>query len=148
QLREEFVSTVNSIMQNVWETLYPYGDFRGIRLAVDGDYVLQLNSGKDWIAVDGTASGGERSIACLALRIAFSHAFIPNLKWLILDEPTHNLDAGSIQNLSSILQESIKAFAEQVFLITHEERISEGLDNIYLLERDKGKNEPTRIAGG
>jgi exonuclease SbcC len=145
QLREEFVKTVNRIMGDVWRELYPYGDFDSIRLAVDQDYTLQLRSSGDWVAVEGIASGGERSMACLALRIAFSHAFIPNLRWLILDEPTHNLDALSVEQLSRVLRERIGSFAEQVFLITHEERISDGMDSYYRLERDKGKNEPTRV---
>ncbi|MFQ5647792.1 MAG: AAA family ATPase [Candidatus Aenigmatarchaeota archaeon] len=148
QLRQEFVKTVNHIMGEVWQELYPYGDFDGIRLVIDGDYILQLNSAEGWVNVEGAVSGGERSIACLALRIAFSRAFIPNLRWLILDEPTHNLDARAIEQLSAVLQERIGAFAQQVFLITHEERISEGVHTLYRLERDKGRNEPTRVVAG
>jgi len=145
-LRGEFVKTVNSIMDEVWSELYPYGDFRGIRLVIDGDYVLQLNSSEGWINVEGAVSGGERSIACLALRIAFSR--VPNLRWLILDEPTHNLDARAIKQLAAVLQERIGAFAEQVFLITHEERMSEGVDTLYKLERDKEKDGPTMVMAG
>jgi DNA repair exonuclease SbcCD ATPase subunit len=99
--------------------------------------------------VDGIASGGERSMACLALRIAFSKAFIPNLKWLILDEPTHNLDSNAIEQFSQILREKIDQFVDQVFLITHEERISEAVGgssgSLHHLERDKEANEPTRV---
>lgn len=148
QLRGEFVQTVNSIMERVWGELYPYGDFQGIRLAVDGDYILQLKGMEGWVPVEGVVSGGERSMACLALRIAFSYAFIPNLKWLILDEPTHNLDSNSIRQLGEVLRERMSSFAEQVFLITHEERISEGVETLYRLERDKGKGEPTRVVAG
>jgi len=145
-LRQEFVKTVNYIMEQVWEELYPYRDYTGVRLSVQDDYVLEMKGSDGWTPVEGIASGGERSMACLALRIAFSHAFIPNLSWLILDEPTHNLDTNSIQQLSGVLREQISSFAQQVFLITHEERISEGADVVYRLERDKGKNEATRIA--
>ncbi|MEE9405982.1 MAG: hypothetical protein V3V26_01090 [Candidatus Aenigmarchaeota archaeon] len=145
QLRSEFVRTVNSIMDRVWGEIYPYGDYESIRLSVENDYVLQLKSSDGWVPVEGVASGGERSMACLALRIAFSHAFIPNLRWLILDEPTHNLDSASIEHLSMTLKDRIGAFAEQVFLITHEEKICDSLDSFYRLERDKSKNEPTRV---
>lgn len=155
QLREEFLKTVNSIMGEIWKELYPYGDFDGVRLAIsEGDYILQLREttgavGSEegpWVSVDGIVSGGERSMACLALRIAFSMAFIPNLKWLILDEPTHNLDANAITQFSNILRdEKIGQFVDQVILITHEERVSESIDgSIYRLERDKEVNEPTR----
>ena len=90
----------------------------------------------------------ERSLATLALRIAFSLAFIPNLKWLILDEPTHNLDSNAIKQFSEILREKMNMFAEQVFLITHEEGLSNGITGcMYKMERDKEKDEPTRIVG-
>lgn len=147
QLREEFLKTVNSTMGAIWPELYPYDDFQGIQLAVEsGDYVLQLKESGGWISVEGSVSGGERSMACLALRIAFSLAFIPNLKWLILDEPTHNLDENAIKQLSEILRERVNQFAEQVFLITHEEKISEAVTgNLYRLERNKELDEPTKI---
>ncbi|RLJ07106.1 MAG: hypothetical protein DRP12_02835, partial [Candidatus Aenigmatarchaeota archaeon] len=148
KLREEFVRTVNMLMESIWQELYPYQDFDSIRLNIDDDYILELKeAGGEWIPVDGMASGGERSLACLALRIAFSHAFVPNLKWLILDEPTHNLDSNAIEQFASILREKIDEFAEQILLITHEERLSEGLSGqVYRLEREKAENGPTRIS--
>jgi len=145
-LREEFLQTVNHTMKRVWNVLYPYGDFIDIRLTVDKDYVLQLKDASGWVSVDGVVSGGERSMACMALRIAFSLAFIPNLRWLILDEPTHNLDSNAIKQFIDILREKMSSFAEQVFLITHDERISEGVEgSLYKLERNKEINEPTRV---
>jgi len=149
QLREEFTKTVNYTMSRVWKNLYPYGDFEDIRLVVDGDYILQLKTGGEWVPVDGVASGGERNLACLALRVAFSLAFIPNLKWLILDEPTHNLDANAIRNFSEVLRGSIGSFVKQIFLITHEPRIAEDIDGfVYRLERDKAANGVTQVVGG
>jgi exonuclease SbcC len=146
QLREEFLKTVNRIMAAVWKELYPYADFTGIRLSIDKDYILQLKGEEGWISVDGIASGGERSMAALALRIAFSLSFIPNLKWLILDEPTHNLDSNAIAQFIEILREKMPAFAEQVFLITHDERISEGVQGVlYRLERNKNENGATIV---
>jgi exonuclease SbcC len=148
QLREEFLKAVNQTMGRIWGELYPYGDFTGIRLAIEKDYVLQLRQDSAWVSVEGMASGGERSIAALALRVAFSMAFIPNLRWLILDEPTHNLDSNAIEHLTDTLRERIGSFVEQVFLITHDERVSEGVGgNLYRLERNKERSEPTRIAG-
>ncbi|MFH1445415.1 MAG: SMC family ATPase [Nanoarchaeota archaeon] len=147
QLREEFLKTVNNLMNEIWEDLYPYGDFKEIQFFIEsGDYSLQLKTSEGWVNVEGTVSGGERSLACLALRIAFSMAFIPNLKWLILDEPTHNLDQNAIMQFASILREKIHNFANQVFLITHEERISEGVTgHFYKLERKKESDEATKV---
>jgi exonuclease SbcC len=149
QLRDAFVSAVNSAMSAVWSELYPYGDYSEVRLAFENDYVLQLRHSGGWIPVEGIASGGERSLAALALRIAFSLAFIPNLRWLILDEPTHNLDSAAIAKFSEAMREKMAGFASQVFIITHEDRIIEGLgaSQVSRLERDKAANGATVVAG-
>jgi len=153
-LRQHFLETVNSIMDQIWEDLYPYKDFTSVRLIVDSvkkegtnkDYILQLKESAGWSSADGIASGGERSMAALALRIAFSLAFIPNLKWLILDEPTHNLDKHAIEKFSAILREALADFADQIFIITHEEGLSSNIaGSLYKFERNKGRDEPTNV---
>lgn len=145
QLRDEFLKLVNSIMSSIWSELYPYGDFTDIRLWVENDFILQLRAlNGEWLSVEGIVSGGERSMAALALRIAFSLAFIPKLGWLILDEPTHNLDSNAIGRFAELLREKIGRFTEQVFLITHEERLVEGIvGKVYRLEREKEKDGVT-----
>jgi exonuclease SbcC len=148
ELRTEFIDAVNYTMSEIWPNLYPYEDFIGIALNIEaGDYVLQLKDRMErWVNADGIASGGERSIACLALRIAFSLVLAPQLRWLVLDEPTHNLDNRSIGDLAETLRTRIGNFVDQVFLITHEERLEEAVTgNLYRLERDKRKDESTKI---
>ena len=146
-LRAAFLTTVNSALATIWPVLYPYGDFPALELAVeDGDYLLRLQEKGRWVPAE-LVSGGERSAAALALRIAFSLSFLPHLRWLILDEPTHNLDAAAVKRLGEILQENITAFADQVFLITHEERLADGLHTIHL-HRDKDQDLPTIVQSG
>jgi len=148
ELRKEFIEAVNYTMNRLWPTLYPYQDFIGIRLAIEeGDYVLQLQERTmSWVNVEGVASGGERSIACLALRIAFALVLAPQLRILVLDEPTANLDAASIKVLATTLREGISEFIDQCFLITHNEALEEAVTgNAYRLERDKSKDEATKI---
>jgi exonuclease SbcC len=148
QLRENFVSAVNIRMAELWSTLYPYRDFIGVQLAVEeGDYVLQLQerSGK-WVNVEGVASGGERSIACLALRIAFSLVLAPQLPMLVLDEPTHNLDSKSVEDLAKTLREGMPNLVDQIFLITHDEKLEEAVTGeLYRLERNKAEDGPTKV---
>lgn len=147
QLRDEFLKTVNYIMNHVWGELYPYGDFSEIRMLIEKDYVLQLKGTRGWVNVD-LVSGGERSLACLVLRIAFSLAFTPNLRWLILDEPTHNLDTNAIEHFGGVLRDRMENIIDQVFLITHEERLSDYVTgSVYKLERDKHMDGVTKIAG-
>jgi len=147
-LRSEFVEAVNATMDRIWEYLYPYDDYTSIRLSIQGgDYVLELReSGGNWVSVEGIASGGERTTACLALRIAFALVLAPSLKWLVLDEPTHNLDVQGVEYLATVLRDKISEFIEQVFLITHDEKLEDAVTGyLYKLERKKEKNEPTQV---
>jgi len=148
ELRKEFIVAVNFTMNDLWSTLYPYQDFAGIRLNTEeGDYILQLNekSGR-WVNVEGIASGGERSIAALALRIAFSLVLVPQLRWLVLDEPTANLDRQAISVLATTLREKIGNVVDQTFLITHEEELEGAITgNAYVLSRNKERDGITKV---
>lgn len=135
-------------MNQLWNTLYPYQDFTGIKLSIDeGDYVLQLQTqSREWVNVEGVVSGGERAIACLALRIAFALVLAPQLRIAILDEPTHNLDSKALSELAITLRERVGEFLDQVFIISHNPEIEDAITgNAYRLERDKAKDEVTKV---
>jgi exonuclease SbcC len=148
-LREEFTAETNLALTDVWKKLYPYADYINLKLAIDeaGDYTLQLQRRDGlWTNVEGTTSGGERSISCLALRIALSLVLTQNLSWLVLDEPTHNLDRRAIRELSVTLREHLPKIVDQIFIITHEEELESAASGyLYRLERNKEEDEPTRI---
>ena len=150
-VRKNFVEIINNVLGEVWGRLYPYGDYTGIRINIEGDgrragdYVLQLRERRGWVNVDGIASGGERTLAALALRIAFAKS-LANLGILLLDEPTHNLDRNSIEKLVEVLSEGIPQVLDQVLLITHDEELEKAATGIaYKLYRDKERDEPTRV---
>jgi len=147
-LREEFIVLVNEAMSDIWPHLYPYGDISDVKLLIEeGDYVLKARAHHGWTNVEGIVSGGERTLACLTLRIAFSLALAPNLSWLVLDEPTHNLDAAAIEELASVMKTCLPDMINQIFLITHEERLESAVTGyLYKLERDKSADEPTNVA--
>ncbi|MBI2545279.1 MAG: SMC family ATPase [Candidatus Aenigmarchaeota archaeon] len=147
QLRQEFITAVNYSMNQLWQTLYPYRDFADIRLNVEeGDYVLQLLSRNEWINVEGIVSGGERSLAALTLRVALSLILAPHLRMLFLDEPTSNLDAKAIEELSTTLRERIHEFIDQTFIITHESELENAVTgHAYRLQRDKVNDGYTEI---
>ncbi len=150
-LRNRLVGSINALMQEVWLQIYPYGDYPAIRLnASDDDYLLEASTGAGpdgsaaWADINGIASGGEKSIACLAMRISMSMVIVPNLRWLILDEPTHNIDENGIGKLVQILGESLPRIVDQVFIITHDSALKNiGGARVYQLGRDKSRNEPT-----
>jgi len=147
-LRSEFVEAVNYTMNKIWPTLYPYEDYTGVILTIEeGDYVLKLRErAGSLVNVEGIASGGERSIACLALRIAFALVLAPHVRMLILDEPTANLDARGINELAKTLRERIDEFIDQTFLITHVPQLEDAVTgNAYRLERDKSTDGVTKV---
>ncbi|MEM1874012.1 MAG: AAA family ATPase [Candidatus Hadarchaeales archaeon] len=146
EMRQEFLNEVNEIMNSLWADLYPYGDYTGIRLlSEENDYVLQLRRrGGEWINVDGVASGGERTVACLALRVALAILFAPNLKWIVFDEPTHNLDERSVQELARVMRERLPGIVRQIILITHDPMFEAAVSGtLYRFSRDKERDGPT-----
>ena len=85
------------------------------------------------------ASGGERTIAALTLRVALSLAVAPHIGILILDEPTHNLDDRAVEALKRSLEEAdLLPFKEgQFFIITHDERLADIEGHVIRVERKK-----------
>jgi len=99
------------------------------------------------VNVEGVTSGGERSTASLTLRIALSLVLTQNLSWLVLDEPTHNLDKQAIKELATTLREHLPEIVDQIFIITHEPELEKAASSyLYILERNKEKDEPTKVA--
>jgi DNA repair exonuclease SbcCD ATPase subunit len=152
QLRNRLVESINRVMGDIWPELYPYKDYSDIMLdAVEDDYILKVNTmmrdKMSWEDVELIASGGERSTACLAMRIAFSLVLAPNIKWLILDEPTHNLDQQAVHKMVDIFGETLPKIIDQVFIITHEDLLKEvNGSNVYVLNRDKGADKETEAS--
>ncbi len=153
-LRYRLVDSINSMMQDIWARIYPYGDYQSVRLlSGKDDYILEVATGTyadgklEWSDLNGVASGGERSMACLAMRIAMSMVIVPNLRWLILDEPTHNIDENGISKLVGVLGDTLPNVVEQVFIITHDTSLKNIAGaRIYQFDRNKAKNEYTSYA--
>lgn len=139
ELRERFIKSLNKLMDDIWQKVYPYHDYSSIRLNVDSDYNLELlNEEKEWISVEGQVSGGERHTAALSLRVALSLILSPALKVLILDEPTHNLDNQAIEDLGKTMKTKVSDLIDQLFLVTHEERLETAVTGNYYKLRKKG----------
>ena len=134
-LRDDLILAVNEIMSSVWLEIYPYEAWSGLRLSTDSnDYTLQLKDPEsDWINVNGYASGGERMLASLAAKIAFARVLAPTLNMLVLDEPTHNLDEKAVKNFIEVLHEKVSEFIDQIFIITHDERLAESANKVIKL---------------
>ncbi len=147
-MRAMLVDNINAAMDDIWARLYPYGDFSSAKLVVNekGYEVMVRDRNGKWLRVDGILSGGERSAAAITLRIAISLVLTQNLSWLILDEPTHNLDSETVAKLSEILREHLPSLVEQIFVITHDEGMERASSSsLYFLERDKNEDGATKV---
>ncbi|MEK6902482.1 MAG: hypothetical protein AABX02_02760, partial [archaeon] len=146
QLREGVIEAINAALQELWPALYPYGDFDLAKVQIqDNDYVLSVREKQgNWIEAESSLSGGERSAAALALRMAIAFVLTRQLSWIILDEPTHNLDVKSVHTLSTMLRERLPGLVDQVFVITHSPEIEKAATgSLYVLQRDKNNDGVT-----
>jgi exonuclease SbcC len=146
RLREDLIQAVNEVLEIIWKSVYPYNDYSSIVIMpTESDYCVKLKN-EAMIDVDDV-SGGERACAAIALRIALAVTLAPKLKWLILDEPTHNLDMNAVLLLSNALKDNsgIGAVTSQVFIITHDETLKSGFDSYYLFDRRKDENGSTVV---
>ncbi len=143
-LRSSLTDAINSAMNEIWPIFYPYRNYKALRLNVSKkDYVFEVNDG-EWKSLDTVASGGERASAALTLRAALAMVLTPKLSWLILDEPTHNLDVQAVEMLSSALQYKVPEVVKQTFVITHDEGLmGSEFASSYRLTRDKENNGAT-----
>ena len=146
-LRSGLSDAINAAMNEIWSIFYPYQNYPGIRLCVtEKDYTFELLDHESWKNLESIASGGERACAALTLRVALAMVLTPNLSWLILDEPTHNLDSEAVSLLSETLQTRVPEVVAQTFVITHEEGLM-GADfsSSHRLVRDKNHLTSTKI---
>ncbi len=144
-LRKNLIEAINAAMNEIWEIFYPYKNYTMVRLGVtERDYVFEVHERGEWKALETFASGGERACAALTLRVALATVLTPNLSWLILDEPTHNLDKEAVSLLSETLQLKVPQVVNQTFVITHEEGlIGADFATSYKLTRTKEAEGPT-----
>ncbi len=146
ELRSELTETISSAMNEIWPVIYPYADYGQIRLgATEKDYFFEVYDG-EWRRLEKVASGGERACLSLTLRIALSTVLTPGVGWMMLDEPTHNLDRDAVNALSEALENKVPQIIPQSLVITHEEDlISSGFARSYKFSRDKERLGPTIV---
>lgn len=146
-LRNELIGAINEALKSIWLEVYPYGDYVSLQLfPTKSDYEVQIKRlNNEWIDIE-RVSGGEKTCASLSLRVALSMVLAPNLSWLVLDEPTHNLDSTAVNLLARALHDSIPRIVRQTFIITHDEKLKEAATaSIHKFERNKNQNQPTVV---
>lgn len=143
ELRETLIETINNAMEDIWPKIYPYQDIVSARMTIEeGSYELKVKRrNSEWERVEGILSGGERSAAAICIRIAFSLVLTQNLSWIILDEPTHNLDITTVNALAEMLKNYLPEIVEQIFVITHDRELEKAASaTIFVLHREKNED--------
>lgn len=153
EVRKMRMEAVNRALKLVWKRVYMarYSDYRDIELTQretrgGHTYELLLKGERGWREVE-KLSGGERTLALLALRIAVSYLLSGRASFLILDEPTHNLDADLSRQFAAFLKEATteEPLFSQIIVITHNPVFADEADVVYRFEREKTGNDPTRV---
>lgn len=148
ELRNNLIESINEAISDIWINIYPYHDLTNCRVNItqEGNYeILVQEKNNQWRKVEGILSGGERSCAALSVRMAIALVLTQNIGWMILDEPTHNLDKNTVKKLSEFLKNRLPELVEQVFIITHEKEMEKAASaTLYFIEREKGEEMPSR----
>lgn len=147
EVRAQLLDELNAALSRLWPMLYPYGDWKGVRiLGGEKDYGFEVWQG-EWKGLEAFASGGERASVALAVRVALSLMLTPNLGWLVLDEPTHNLDSRAVVSLGEALAVQLPKIIPQAIVITHDAALVESTPSrVFRFERDKAGAEDTQVA--
>lgn len=146
ELRAELIGAVNEAMHEIWRNIYPYRDYASCRVVpTEDDYLIEVLAGGEWKPVE-QCSGGEKTCAALALRVSLAMVLVPSLSWLVLDEPTHNLDSQGINLLARALHDSLPTIVAQTFVVTHDEALKEGASgSVHVFQRDKDSAAATVV---
>ncbi|MEM2956006.1 MAG: AAA family ATPase [Candidatus Pacearchaeota archaeon] len=149
-LSEDFLQIVSEIEKNVMiKVHYEFSQLfkkwfsmlaEGLSARIDEEFKPIIEQDGYEIEYD-YLSGGERTAAALAYRLALNHtinSIMSNIKTkdlLILDEPTDGFSSEQLNKMRDVLSE-LKA--EQIIIVSHEQKIESFVDNIIRLEKKDG----------
>ena len=91
-------------------------------------------------------SGGERTAVALAYRLSLNqiiNGLLSNIKTsnlVILDEPTDGFSSQQLEKMREVLEH---LNAEQIILVSHEQKMEDFVDNIIKINKNKGISEIT-----
>jgi len=148
-LQEKFLSMIAFIETNVLATLR--SEFSKIfsewfSVLVQDDLSVRLDeeftpivTNKDYDTEYSFLSGGERTAVALAYRLALNqvlNSILSNIKTkdiIILDEPTEGFSSEQLDKMRDIF-EQLKA--EQIILVSHEQKIESFVDHVIRIKKD------------
>ena len=87
-------------------------------------------------AAAAVLSGGQKTTLALSFSIAIWSLFLPEVGFLMLDEPTHFLDSDRVSELIDVFS-ILRAYCEesrtQIFVVTHNDKLEASFDQVVRL---------------
>ena len=151
-LRSDFIKELKPLVQRILDRLSRPEE--RLYVDIDNEYTPTLVVGGRVRSLEHL-SGGERTLAALALRLGLSHQIFAaktgNLpEFLVLDEPTESLgvEDGSIMRLAEALR-SLPEY-KQIIAVTHSEELASYADWVIRVrkEAEKSKVEVPQLEEG
>lgn len=157
-ISNEFVLLVSSIEKNIMNKLK--SDFSALfsewfSMLVSDTFNVSLDDSftpivefQDYVIEYNYLSGGERTAIALAYRLALNqvlNSLLSNIKtkgFIILDEPTDGFSDQQIDKMRNVLAQ---LNAEQLIIVSHEQKMESFVDNVIRLKKEKGKSVIERL---
>ena len=103
----------------------------------DDDLKLKVIVRGEEMSID-SLSGGERAVLALSTRLALAKALSSReVEFVILDEPTANLDVDRRRELVRVLRD-LADEVPQVVVVTHDPEVAEAADQVYRVKKVNG----------
>ena len=152
-ISKEFILLVSSIEKNIMNKLK--SDFSALfsewfSMLVSDTFNVSLDDTftpvvefQDYIIDYNYLSGGERTAIALAYRLALNqvlNSLLSSIKtkgFIILDEPTDGFSEQQIDKMRNVLNQ---LNAEQLIIVSHEQKIESFVDNVIKCKKEKGKS--------
>jgi len=149
RLQAYLMSTVRKIVENrLNETLSKFDlSFTMVEVNFNeknGIYAYTQNGQRLHINM---LSGGERVSIAIALRLAIAKSLMNDIGFMILDEPTVNLDEYRKRELIDIIKSTTEV-VPQIIVVTHDEELLQAGDYVLRLEKRGDSSKVIEEVGG
>lgn len=134
--RENAVAYMNMYANDIFQSIYRNSRYN--RIEITDEYDIMIHTTDNETINPQFSSGGEGAIINMAIRAGIyrvisekSRKDNASLPPIILDEPTTFLDSGHIEKLDTLIETLQSWDVEQVFVVSHNDRLVDKADTVY-----------------
>ncbi|BFH72506.1 DNA double-strand break repair ATPase Rad50 [Sulfurisphaera javensis] len=144
-LQAYLMNTVRNLVEDSLNNILSRFDLAFSRVEVDfngKEGIYAYNTSGQRLSIN-QLSGGERVSIALALRLALAKSLMNEVGFLILDEPTVNLDEYRKRELIDIIRSTVEV-VPQIIVVTHDEELLQAGDYVIKVEK-KGDSSKIEV---